>query len=185
MPRVDIKKRIKDDVLIDERIQILRLHYDYLKTAMKYLDPKLLDRSKYSNWNLKMVETHSFNSWWSKIGKNVLGRKLDAVKEVKSSSNVRKNSILIDIPLDNPIEYLLRFTKNLTLKQIATELRNKRLKILKQRGKRSAMDRTQTEKFLPNSLPPESLQRQILRYRQKAEIILNNVCKGVFPGDYS
>ena len=45
MPRVDIKKRIKDDVLIDERIQILRLHYDYLKTAMKYLDPKLLDRS--------------------------------------------------------------------------------------------------------------------------------------------
>ena len=166
-----------------------------------------------------MVETHSFNSWWSKIGKNVLGRKLDAVKEVKSSNNVRKNSILIDIPLDNPIEYsldkirdilktkqssekseerlhyvklqiyldayLLRFTKNLTLKQIATELRNKRLKILKQRGKRSAMDRTQTEKFLPNSLPPESLQRQILRYRQKAEIILNNVCKGVFPGDYS
>ena len=219
MPRIDVKKRIKDDVLIDERIQILRLHYDYLKTAMKYLDPKLLDRSKYSNWNLKMVETHSFNSWWSKIGKNVLGRKLDAVKEVKSSNNVRKNSILIDIPLDNPIEYsldkirdilktkqssekseerlhyvklqiyldayLLRFTKNLTLKQIATELRNKRLKILKQRGKRSAMDRTQTEKFLPNSLPPESLQRQILRYRQKAEIILNNVCKGVFPGDYS
>ena len=47
------------------------------------------------------------------------------------------------------------------------------------------MDITQTEMFLPNSLPPESLQRQILRYRQKAEIILNNVCKGVFPGDYS
>ena len=219
MPRVDIKKRIKDDVLIDERIQILRLHYDYLKTAMKYLDPKLLDRSKYTHWNLKMVESHSFNSWWSKLGKKVLGRKLDAIKEVNSSSKRRNNTILVEIPLDNPTEYsiekirdiinsksnnsqsdarlhyvklqiyldayLLRFTKNLSLKQIATELRRKRVDILKSRGKRSAMDRGRTEKFLSPNLEPESLQRQILRFRQKAEIILNNVCKGVFPGDYS
>ena len=100
-----VKKRIKDDVLIDERIQILRLHYDYLKTAMKYLDPKLLDRSKYTHWNLKMVESHSFNSWWSKLGKKVLGRKLDAIKEVNSSSKRRNNTILVEIPLDNPTEY--------------------------------------------------------------------------------
>ena len=51
MARADIKKRIKDDVLIDERIQILRLHYEYLKAAMKHLDPTLLDRSKYKAWN--------------------------------------------------------------------------------------------------------------------------------------
>ena len=31
MPRVDIKKRIKDDVLIDERIQIL----DYITITLK------------------------------------------------------------------------------------------------------------------------------------------------------
>lgn len=48
MPRTDIKKRIKDDVIIDERIQILRLHYDYLKAAMKYIDPKLLSYQFYS-----------------------------------------------------------------------------------------------------------------------------------------
>ena len=47
------------------------------------------------------------------------------------------------------------------------------------------MDRSRTEKFLSTKLEPESLQRQILRFRQKAEIILNNVCKGEFPGDYS
>jgi hypothetical protein len=219
MPRTDIKKRIKDDVIIDERIQILRLHYDYLKAAMKYIDPKLLDKSKYTNWKLNIVETHSFNSWWSKIGKKVLGRKLDAIREVNSSTKRRQNTILLEIPLDNPTEYsvdkvrdiinskgtssksderlhyvklqiyldayLLRFTKNLSLKQIATELRNKRVKILKQRGTRSAMDRGRTEKFLSPNLEPESLQRQILRFRQKAEIILHNVCKGEFPGDYS
>ncbi len=219
MPRIDVKKRIKDDVIIDERIQILRLHFNYLKTAMKYLDPKLLDKSKYTHWNLKAVESQTFDKWWSKIGKKVLGRKLDAIKEVSTSSKRRSNTILVEIPLDNPTEYsldkireminskssnnqsdarlhyvklqiyldayLLRFTKNLSLKQIATELRNKRIKILKQRGSRSAMDRSRTEKFLSTKLEPESLQRQILRFRQKAEIILNNVCKGEFPGDYS
>jgi len=220
MPRTDIKKRIKDDVIIDERIQILRLHYDYLKAAMKYIDPKLLDKSKYTNWKLNIVETHSFNSWWSKIGKKVLGRKLDAIREVNSSTKRRQNTILLEIPLDNPTEYsvdkireiinskgsknsgaktderlhyvklqiyleayLLRFTKNLTLSQIADELISKRKKILKQRGNRSAMDRTQTEKFL-SSGSYESTQRQILRFRQKAGTILENVCKGEFPGEY-
>ena len=104
MPRTDIKKRIKDDVIIDERIQILRLHYDYLKAAMKYIDPKLLDKSKYTNWKLNIVETHSFNSWWSKSGKKVLGRKLDAIREVNSSTKRRQNTILLEIPLDNPKE---------------------------------------------------------------------------------
>ena len=93
-----------------------------------------------------------------------------------------KVKIKLQIYLD---AYLLRFTKNLSLKQIATELGNKRIKILKQRGSRRAMDRSRTEKFLSTKPEPESLQRQILRFRQKAEIILNNVCKGVFPGDYS
>ena len=45
------------------------------------------------------------------------------------------------------------------------------------------MDRTQTEKFL-SSGSYESTQRQILRFRQKAGTILENVCKGEFPGEY-
>ena len=92
MPRIDVKKRIKDDVIIDERIQILRLHFNYLKTAMKYLDPKLLDKSKYTHWNLKAVESQTFDKWWSKIGKKVLGRKLDAIKEVSTSSKRSKQN---------------------------------------------------------------------------------------------
>ena len=47
MPRTDIKKRIKDDVIIDERIQILRLHFNYLKTALKYEGEFVIDKSKY------------------------------------------------------------------------------------------------------------------------------------------
>ena len=221
MARTDIKKRIKNDVIIDERIQILRLHYEYLKAAIEHLDPKQIDRSKYKHWNMKIVESHSFNGWWSKVGKEILGRKLGGIKEMTSSSKRRENTVLIEIPLDNPTEYsvdkvreiinskgnslnsrktderlhylklqiyldayLLRFTKNLSLTQTADELRNKRIKILKQRGSRSAMDRTQTEKFLSGG-NYESIQRQILRFRQKAQTILNNVCKGEFPGDYS
>ena len=217
MPRLDVLKRIKDNVLIDERIQILRLHFNYLKTALERgFD---VDKSKYTQWNLSKVKTLSFDKWWKQIGKRVLGRKLDAVKEVKSTSNRRSNTILVEIPIDSPTEYSiekirdiiqlkqskdtsgerlhyvklsiyldaynLRFKKGLKLKQIAIELRNNRLKILKERKSRSAMDRTTTEKFLSPNLEPESLQRQILRFRQKAEIILQNVCKGEFPGNYS
>ena len=217
MPRLDVLKRIKDNVLIDEKIQILRLHFNYLKTALERgFD---VDKSKYYYWNLSKVKTLSFDKWWKQIGKRILGRKLDAVKEVKSTSNRRSNTILVEIPIDNPAEYSiekirdiiqskqskdtsderlhyvklsiyldaykLRIVKGLQLKQVATELRKKRIDILRQRKSRSAMDRTRTEKFLSPSLGPESLQRQILRFRQKAEIILKNVCKGVFPGNYS
>jgi len=36
MARVDIFKRIKDDVFIENRIQLYRLHYNYLKTCLKH-----------------------------------------------------------------------------------------------------------------------------------------------------
>ena len=36
MARTDIFKRIKNDKLIESRIQKYRLHYDYLKTCLEY-----------------------------------------------------------------------------------------------------------------------------------------------------
>lgn len=57
------------------------------------------------------------------------------------------------------------------------------------------MDRTATEKYLKHR-PYESvdktkdlgqiksLERQINRFRQHADKILENVCKGIFPGKY-
>lgn len=219
MPRLDVLKRIKNDVLIDERIQILRLHFNYLKTALKYEGEFVIDKSKYTSWNISKVKSLTFDKWWKQIGNKVLGKRLDAVKEVTSSSKRRDKSILVEIPIDNPTEYslekireilnskqgnnqnderlhyvklqiyldafLMRREQNYTLQKTATELRNKRIKILKQRGVRSAMDRGRTEKFLNPKLDVQTLQRQILRFRKKAEIILHNVAKGVFPGDYS
>ena len=219
MPRLDVLKRIKNDVLIDERIQILRLHFNYLKTALKYEGEFVIDKSKYTSWNISKVKSLTFDKWWKQIGNKVLGKRLDAVKEVTSSSKRRDKSILVEIPIDNPTEYsldkireilnskqgsnqnderlhyvklqiyldafLMRREQNYTLQKTATELRNKRIKILKQRGVRSAMDRGRTEKFLNPQLDVQTLQRQILRFRKKAEIILHNVAKGVFPGDYS
>ena len=219
MPRLDVLKRIKNDVLIDERIQILRLHFNYLKTALKYEGEFVIDKSKYTSWNISKVKSLTFDKWWKQIGNKVLGKRLDAVKEVTSSSKRRDKSILVEIPIDNPTEYslekireilnskqgnnqnderlhyvklqiyldafLMRREQNYTLQKTATELRNKRIKILKQRGVRSAMDRGRTEKFLSPKLDVQTLQRQILRFRKKAEIILHNVAKGEFPGNYS
>ena len=51
-----------------------------------------------------MVESHSFNSWWSKSSKKVLGRKLDAIKRLIRHLK-DEIIILVEIPLDNPTEY--------------------------------------------------------------------------------
>ena len=56
---------------------------------------------------LESGRIQTFDKWWSKIGKKVLGRKLDAIKEVSTSSKRRSNTILVEIPLDNPTEYSL------------------------------------------------------------------------------
>ena len=36
MARQDIFKRFKDNILIDKKIQLYRLHFNYLKICLKY-----------------------------------------------------------------------------------------------------------------------------------------------------
>ena len=93
MARTDILKRIKDDKVIDNRIQKYRLHYDYLKTCLDFPKEFKVDKSKYSNWKLEEVKKLKFNDWWKKIGSNIFGKQLDQVKEVKTtkkSGNIRR-----------------------------------------------------------------------------------------------
>ena len=55
MARTDIFKKIKDEKIIDNRIQKYRLHYDYLKTCLEHPKDFQVDKSKYENWKLNVV----------------------------------------------------------------------------------------------------------------------------------
>ena len=63
MPQTDIFKRIKNDKVIQSRIQKYRLHYDYLKTCLDFPNDFKVDKSKYIHWTLNLVSKHTFNQW--------------------------------------------------------------------------------------------------------------------------
>ena len=118
MARTDILKRIKDDKVIDNRIQKYRLHYDYLKTCLDNPKEFKVDKSKYSNWKLEEVKKLKFNDWWKKIGSNIFGKQLDQVKEVKTTKQSNL-STFVEIPLDVPTEYAIeKIRKILQEKQL-------------------------------------------------------------------
>ena len=197
----DIFKKIKDNILIDKKIQIYRLHYNYLKTCLKYPIEFPVDKSKYKEWDLNKVKTIPFDKWWKLKGMNLLGKKLDTVREIKTSSfNSRPNTVVFEVPTNVPIQFSLKQIKDilktwnlkrverLTAREIRRRLVAERKIILKKRGLRSAMDRTATEKFLKFDGKAHNLthlERQISRYKTNAQKILLNVCKGKFPGKYA
>jgi len=217
MARTDVLKRIKDDKVIDNRIQKYRLHYDYLKTCLEHPREFKVDKSKYSNWKLDEVKKLKFNDWWKKIGSNIFGKKLEKVKEVKSTKK-SNSSTFVEIPLDVPTEYAIerirkilqdkqitsksteRFRplqlqlylesfilkqKGLELVKIATELKRKRLRILKTHKNRAVMNEDQIDNMFPESMKYEVVNKIIWRNHTNARKILLNVCKGEFPGKYS
>lgn len=238
MANQDQLKRIKDNILIDKKIQIYRLHYTYLKTCLKYPELFKVNEKIYSKWKLDLVRSLEFNKWWKLKGMKLLGRELENVREIKTNSfEIKPNTIVVEIPTNVPFHYSskqikailkdkiklnkktskeknhhlklsiyleawkLKKNENLSLKETRRRLVANRKILLKKRGKRAAMDRTATENFLKFTPSQEGnpdrkigakhnvairhLERQISRYKSKAEKILNNVCSGIFPGKYS
>ena len=104
MARSDVFKRIKNDKLIEGRIQKYRLHYDYLKTCLLFPKEFKIDKSKYSQWKLEEVEKLKFNDWWKKIGSKLFEKQLDQIKEVRTTKQ-SNSSTFVEIPLDVPTEY--------------------------------------------------------------------------------
>jgi len=118
MPRIDIFKKIKNDKIIDDRIQKYRLHYNYLKTCLQLPNEFRVDRSKYVQWKLDQVKKLKFNDWWKKIGSNIFSKQLAQVKEVKTTK-ISNPSTFIEIPLDVPTEYAIgKIRKILQEKQL-------------------------------------------------------------------
>ena len=217
MARTDIFKKIKDEKIIDNRIQKYRLHYDYLKTCLEHPKDFQVDKSKYENWKLNVVSKYKFNQWWSKIGSGLFEREIEQVKEVRTPRQ-SNSSTFIEVPIDTPTEYAIekirdilqskRRTKinerlrplelqiyletfqlrkkKIRMLEVAKLLRVKRLKIMKTHKSRALMKDERTVKFLDRKdMDYHIVQRIISRYNLNAKKILQNVCKGVFPGQYS
>ena len=95
MARLEVLKRIKDDVLIENRIQIYRIHFTYLKTCLKYAKEFKVDKSKYNGWKLDKVKSLTFDKWWSSVGRDLMGKKLDTIRQIKTSSFDLKLSVKV------------------------------------------------------------------------------------------
>ena len=216
MARTDIFKRIKNDKLIESRIQKYRLHYDYLKTCLDFPNDFKVDKSKYTHWKLNLVSKYKFNQWWSQIGKNLFEKEIEQVKEVRTprQSNTSK---FIEVPNNTPTEYAIEKIRdilqskqsvksntrlrplqlqiyletfklrkeNKSLLEVAKLLREKRLKIMKTHKSRALMKEERTVRFFPKEMDYFTKQRIIIRFTKNAKTILQNVCKGVFPGQYT
>ena len=217
MARTDIFKRIKNDKLIESRIQKYRLHYDYLKTCLEFPNDFKVDKSKYTHWKLNLVSKYKFNQWWSKIGSSLFEKEIEQVKEVRTARQ-SNTSTFIEIPNDTPTEYAIEKIRdilqtktstktnewlrplelqiyletfklrkqNKRLLEVAKLLREKRLKIMKTHKSRALMKDERTVKFLDRkTMDYYVIQRIILRYNLHAKRILENVSKGIFPGQYT
>ena len=128
--------------------------------------------------------------------REILGK--EKVKN-KEEDTQRNHYVKLQIYLDS---WKLNKEENLTLRQTRRRLVARRKLILKRLGNRSAMDKWKTQDFLkyePSQTEGlygkkllekditkiKNLERQIVRYRTNASRILQNVCNGEFPGQYS
>ena len=216
MARTDIFKRIKNDKLIESRIQKYRLHFDYLKTCLEFPKDFKVDKSKYTHWKLNLVSKYKFNQWWSKIGSSLFEKEIEQVKEVRTARQ-SNTSTFIEVPFDTPTEYAIEKIRDIlqtksstktnerlrplelqiyletfkkrkekkSLLDVAKHLREKRLKIMKTHKSRALMKEERTVKFFPKEMDYFTKQRIIIRFTKNAKTILQNVCKGVFPGQYT
>ena len=132
MARLEVLKRIKDDVLIENRIQIYRIHFTYLKTCLKYAKEFKVDKSKYNGWKLDEVKSLTFDKWWSSVGRDLMGKKLDTIRQIKTSSfNPRPNNTVLEIPNDTPTEYVIEKIREILNSSKVRQKKEKRIHHLK------------------------------------------------------
>ena len=216
MARTDIFKRIKNDKLIESRIQKYRLHFDYLKTCLEFPNDFKVDKSKYTHWKLNLVSKYKFNQWWSKVGSSLFEKQIEQVQEVRTARQ-SNTSTFIEVPNDTPTEYAIEKIRDIlqsktskktnkrlrplqlqiylktfrlrkekhSLLKVAELLRQQRLKIMKTHKSRALMKDERTVRFFPKEMNYFTKQRIIIRFSKNAKTILQNVCKGTFPGQYT
>jgi len=128
MARTGIFKRIKNDKLIESRIQKYRLYFDYLKTCLEFPGDFKIDKSKYIHWKLNLVSKYKFDKWWSQAGKNVFEKEIEQVKEVRTPKQ-SNTSTYIEVPNNTPTEYAIEKIRDI-LQSKTSKSTNERLRPL-------------------------------------------------------
>jgi len=99
---------------------------------LKYPQEFKVDKSKYKGWDLELVKSLTFDRWWSKLGRDLLGRKLENIRQIKTSSfNPRPNTIVLEIPKDNPTEYAIEKIRTILNQSQTKPKKEKRIHHLK------------------------------------------------------
>ena len=167
--------------------------------SKKTFDPKIIKSNTIkhlpNSLTIQISKTSPTEYNLQKI-REILGKEKEEKKEVDTQRN---HYVKLQIYLET---WKLNREENLTLRETRRRLVAKRKQIFKRLGNRSAMDRFKTQDFLKFNPPKtdelkgrkvlvkdvsqiKSLERQIQRYRTNAKRILQNVCNGEFPGQYS
>jgi hypothetical protein len=166
--------------------------------SKKTFDPKVINSNSIkhlpNSLTIQLSKTSPIEYNLQKI-REILSQEKDKTKEVDTQRNHY-------VKLQIYLETWKLYKEDLTLRETRRRLVAKRKQIFKRLGNRSAMDRFKTQDFLKFDPPKteglygkkiltkdirqiKSLERQIQRYRTNAKRILQNVCNGEFPGQYS
>ena len=206
--------------------QPYRIWFDYLKTCLNdNVLSKKVDREHYKSWNLNLVKTQKFDTWY-KSHEHLF---VDVNTQMKISTGSKNpNSVLVEIPVNYsitkvqreigkildkklnqslskfritsnrplilpPLDYFLyawklkNNKKKLTLEEIWEEvnliIRQRQSKVKKQVAKGKLRQRF----LMGTPMNKEARNKSILISRNitKAQRILENVCRGIFTGNYS
>ena len=166
--------------------------------SKKTFDPKIIKSNTIkhlpNSLTIQISKTSPTEYNLQKI-REILGKEKEEKKEVDTQRNHY-------VKLQIYLETWKLYKEDLTLRETRRRLVAKRKQIFKRLGNRSAMDKWKTQDFLKFKPPVtegrkgkkllekdinqiKSLERQIVRYRTNANRILQNVCNGEFPGQYS
>ena len=112
---------------------------------------------------------------------------IEKIRDIlQSKTSTKTTERLRPLELQIYLETFKLRKQNKQLLEVAKLLREKRLKIMKTHKSRALMKDKRTVKFLDKrDMDYYVIQRIILRYNLHAKKILQNVCNGIFPGQYT
>ncbi len=112
---------------------------------------------------------------------------IEKIRDIlQSKTSIKTNERLRPLELQIYLETFKLRNQKKNLLEVAKLLREKRLKIMKTHKSRALMKDERTVKFLDRrDMDYYVIQRIILRYNLHAKKILQNVCNGIFPGQYT
>ena len=111
---------------------------------------------------------------------------IEKIRDILQSKTSKKtNKRLRPLQLQIYLKTFKLRKEKKSLLEVAKLLRKQRLNIMKTHKSRALMKDERTVRFFPKEMLYYTKQRIIIRFSKNAKRILQNVCKGTFPGQYT